>query len=401
MENKFRIDIFGFMEDTNIGDPVIVDTCEYLTKIICNENAIDANISKHPLFPPPDYTKYWITCFLRKRCRKNRGNFGLWFTYLVFRLYLLLPFNIFSRYYKPIIKKSKCVIFAGGGMLKYISQEFWAADYCIIKYCKKYNIPVYFNAIGIEGYDKNHLYSRIISNLLKSNCIKNITTRDDIDSLKKYKSDISNDSIVGDPALWSSSLYHRKPTLDLIGIGTIRSGIFTVNGRMITEDNLISFYIAMIERLKKHNQKWQLFTNGTDADYNLGLKILKELNIKPNNEIIAPQPKTAQELINLITQYKGIIANRMHAHIIAASYGIPTVGLIWNDKIKQFAKHLGIEERFFNCDKINDYDEIFSVFEEIMLKNNIEDDVEKLKNKTKEHLSKFLTNLYADWEKKK
>ncbi len=393
MNKQIQINIFGFMEDVNIGDPVIVDTCEYLAMKICKENNINANISKRTLFPPPNYNAYWITKFLRHRCNKVRSLLGQFYTYFIFRLYLLLPNNIFKQYYEPIIKNSDAVIFGGGGMLKYISQEFWAADYCIIKYCKKYNVPVYFNAIGIEGYDDKNIFSRLIKRLINEKCVKGITTRDDIDSLLKFRPNMKSDVVVGDPALWSSSLYTQNCQQDLIGIGTIRPGIFTVNGRFISEDDLINFYISMIKKLDEKKQKWQLFTNGTLADYNFGLKILEKLNIEPNIDIIAPRPKTSQELISLITQYKGLIANRMHAHIIATSFNIPTIGLIWNDKIKWFAKHLDINERFFSCEEMNNYDNIFSKFEEIINENNIQNKVNELKNKTKEHLEEFIFEI--------
>ena len=382
------------MEDSNIGDPVIVDTCEFLVKKICEEKHIQANISKNPLFPPPNYEAYAITRFLRKRCRKVRDIFGQLYTYLTFRLYFMLPNNILTKYYEPIIKKSDAVIFAGGGMLKYVSQEFWAADFCILKYCKKYNVPVYFNAIGIEGYDDRNIFSRLVKKMVNDKCVKAITTRDDIESLLQFKPDVTDNAVVGDPALWSSSLYKRNFQQNLIGIGTIRAGIFRVNGRMIAEKDLIDFYVAMIDKLNEQNQRWQLFTNGTSADYNIGLKILERLGIEPNEKVIAPQPKTSQELISLITQYKGIIANRMHAHIIATSFDIPTVGFIWNDKIKWFAKHLGIENRFFDCDEMKDSDKIFSTFENLLeTGNNIQDRVTLLKNKTKDNLEEFIVAL--------
>ena len=35
-----KIDIFGFVEDSNIGDPVIGETCKFLVEKICAENNI-------------------------------------------------------------------------------------------------------------------------------------------------------------------------------------------------------------------------------------------------------------------------------------------------------------------------------------------------------------------------
>lgn len=79
----------------------------------------------------------------------------------------------------------------------------------------------------------------------------------------------------------------------------------------------------------------------------------------------------------------------MHAHIIATSFNIPTIGLIWNDKIKWFAKHMRISERFFDCAEMKDYDKIYSAFENAIY-NKKEINLEQLKQKTKEKLSDFI-----------
>lgn len=391
MTENLRIELFGFFEDDNIGDPVIGETCKYLIERICRENNILATVNKNPLFPPPNFKKYWITRFLRYRFRKDPGEFKRIFAFLVLKFHNL--FNpLLRNYYKRIIKNADMVIFAGGGMLKYRSQEFWAADYMILNYCEKYNVPVYFNAIGIEGYDESNFISRLIKKLINKKCVKAITTRDDIISLKKYIPSISDDNVVGDPALYSNELYIPAKQTDIIGVGTIRCGIFHANGIMIEEDELIEFYCEIIKRLQNKNYKWQLFTNGTVGDYNLALKTLEKMNIEPNNTILAKRPENSGELINLITSYKGIIANRMHAHIIATSFNIPAVGLIWNNKIKWFAKHIGCPERFFEASEMKDYDRIFETFEKALNEGDTKLNTSILKEKTYKKLEEFILN---------
>lgn len=386
-----KIDIFGFVEDSNIGDPVIGETCKFLVERICAENNIEAQINLHPLFPPPNYKKYWITRFLRKRCRKNRSVLAQAFTLKVFNLYNKF-FSTLNNYYESCLKDSDLVIFAGGGMIKYIWQEFWAADYCIVNYCDENNIPVYFNAIGVEGYDEKNLYSKLLKNLLNKPCVKGITTRDDIDSLKKYLGSTNDDLVVGDPALWSNELYPRKSEQNIVGINTIRSGIFRVNGYDIDDDKLVDFYCEFIKRLENDGHKWQLFTNGTTNDYEVGEKVLEKLGLEKTVDRIAAQPKNSQELVDLITSYKAILGSRMHAHIIATSFEIPTVGTIWNDKLKWFAKHLGAEDRFIIPSEINNYDEFYEKFKKALSEKNEKLNTKLLKEKTYNSLKKFVNN---------
>ena len=390
-----KIDIFAFIEDGNIGDPVIGETAKFLVQNICNKNNIDATINLHRLFPVKNYKYSWITKLIRLNCREKQSNSKRFLLYAIFRLYCLFNRN-FKNYYTKILKDSDITIFGGGGMLKYFTQDFWVSDLCIIEYCDKHNIPVYFNAVGIEGYDDKNFTSRLIKKLLNKKCITKVTTRDDIDALNQFLPNKEH-AIVGDPALYSKELYGSSTKTDVIGINTIRSGIFNANEFETTEQELIDFYCEMIKRLDADGLKWQLFTNGVNSDYSLALKILRHLNINPSSDNLTSLPKSGEELATTISGYKGVIAGRMHAHIIATSYDIPTIGQIWNEKIKWFSKHLGCEERFFYPDELNNYDLIYNRFLQAIKEGNSKLNTQKLKEATVKELENIiLTTLNKD-----
>lgn len=396
-EGFSKIDIFAFIEDKNIGDPVIGETAKFLVEDICEKNDLKAIINLHRLFPSANYRKYWITRRLRWLCAKNTTNLQRFIMYLMLRGYLLINPR-YRNYYTKTLKHSDLTIFGGGGMLKYFSQEFWASDYCIIDYCDRHKIPVYFNAIGIEGYDDKNFTSRLIKKLLNKKCISKVTTRDDIDALNKFLPQ-NNNLVVGDSALYSKELYGSEEKTDIIGINTIRSGIFNTNGFRTTEEDLITFYCEMITRLNADGLKWQIFTNGLKSDYNLGVKILSKLNIKPTQEVLAPLPTTGLELARNISRYRGVIAGRMHAHIIATSYDIPTVGQIWNEKIKWFSKHLGAEDRFFYPDEISNYDLVYNKFKQALEEGNSNLNTNKLKEATYKELELEIKNTLKNYPK--
>ena len=373
-----QIDIFAFIEDGNLGDPVIGETSKYLIENICEKNGIKANIRLHSLFPPNASIDFPFIKRLRRKCGRPKSNIKRMYIYLLFRLYYMLNWK-FRKYYSDILKNSDLVVFGGGGMLKYYSQAFWASDWCILNYCHKKNIPVYFNAIGIEGYDDNNFTSRLIKKMLRKTNIAGITTRDDIDSLNKFLPNNQN-KVVGDPALFSKELYGSAEKKDIVGINTIRAGIFNVNGFDTNEDDVIDFYCAMIERLDKDNIKWQLFTNGVKSDYKIAEAILKKINVNKTDEILVPRPEQTMELIQTISKYSGVIAGRMHAIIIATSYGIPTVGQIWNEKIKWFSRHIGAESRFFYPDDMKNYDVVYESFKKALLQGNDNLNTDRLKD---------------------
>ncbi len=373
-----QIDIFAFIEDGNLGDPIIGETSRYLIENVCEKNNIKANVRLHSLFPSNAKTDFPFVKRLRRKCGRPKSNIKRMYIYFLFRLYYMLNWK-FRKYYSDILKDSDLVVFGGGGMLKYHSQAFWASDWCILNCCRKKNIPIYFNAVGIEGYDDNNFTSRLIKKMLRNSNIVGITTRDDIDALNKFLPNNQN-KVVGDPALFSKELYGSADKKDVVGINTIRAGIFNVNGFDTSEDDVINFYCAMIERLNKDNIKWQLFTNGVRSDYKLAEAILRKMNIEKTDEVLVPRPEQITELIKTISGYSGVIAGRMHAMIIATSYGIPTIGQIWNEKIKWFSKHIGAESRFFYPDDMKNYDAVYETFKKALLDGNDNLNTDSLKD---------------------
>lgn len=80
-----------------------------------------------------------------------------------------------------------------------------------------------------------------------------------------------------------------------------------------------------------------LFTNGSPVDQ-VFLSVLAEELAKLTSAVfrVAERPKTPQELVNLITQCDIVAGHRMHSHITAYSFQIPTVGFAWDSKLNSF-----------------------------------------------------------------
>ncbi|MFR7442385.1 MAG: hypothetical protein ACLUUO_01275 [Sellimonas intestinalis] len=56
-----------------------------------------------------------------------------------------------------------------------------------IEIAEKYHVPAYFHAVGVEnGYNEKFCGCRIVKKYLNSPTVKMVTTRDDIETLKKY-----------------------------------------------------------------------------------------------------------------------------------------------------------------------------------------------------------------------
>ncbi len=333
------------LKNTNFGDTIILEATKYLIESL----RPDINVKVTGLFPAEG-----IPQKIKIVNSYEKSYFSQIRRFLLFKKYLCMKDHYLPKYYNEELEGVSCVIFAGGGIIKFTRESFFYPIYAIVKYCKKHNIPVYFNAVGVEGYDRNNFCSMLLKRILNEKCIKKITTRDDIENLEKYVKDRSKIDIAGDSALWAKEVYGdiSGTQSDVIGIGIIRGKIFTDYGVDFSEDNLAQTYVNIISELEKRGYKWQMFCNGLESDYALALEVLNRLQKEDVQKYLAPRPVTSRELVKLITGYKALIAARLHANITAVSYNIPQIGLVWNDKLKLFGKILDCPENFIEKENL-------------------------------------------------
>jgi polysaccharide pyruvyl transferase WcaK-like protein len=161
----------------------------------------------------------------------------------------------------------------------------------------------------------------------------------------------------------------KKAQVIVVGLGIMNSN--TINSRSrfrLSRKATKDFWVGIAQKLHHDGVNFELFTNGSPHDYMQALRISKaietHLSISCN---LAPQPTMPYELAHQISRYKAIIASRLHAHVIATSYFIPSVGLLWDDKVESFFKETKrpdlIFDDFRNVDIRNIVETLYQVME--------------------------------------
>lgn len=280
------------------------------------------------------------------------------FPYLKRDHYIIIPYNIYSEDYE-MLKNADMIIFVGGGIIKYKYEMFYDYVAKILTYAEENSIPVFMNGVGVEGYDSSDERCCTLKNALNLNCVKEITVRDDLDTLQnKY---MQNKSVilksVYDPAVWVPQVYQKERLADsdIIGLGIIRHKIFYDNGiPAIDKSYLLEFWKGIIELLEQENFKWKIFTNGLKSDEDFADEVLEYAGFAENKDKYKiARMLEPNELVDTIAGFKAIIACRLHANIIAYALGVPSVALAWNDKLIFFGEKTGYPERYITSDKID------------------------------------------------
>lgn len=357
-----KIMLIGLTNDTNIGDLVIYDNTKFLVEKALKELNIDeyeiksmdmTGKKKKESVTETKNVKSAIRTIINKIITPK----------LKSKIRYILSKNKNSdedkliEYYEQNLNNCDIAIFVGGGIIKYLYQDFYRQISLIIDVCEKKGIDVIINSAGIEGYSEKDERCQRLKKALNKNCVKVVTTRDNLELLRdKY---IENKNIfiekVADPAIWTYEKYREniaQNKTDMIGLGIIRPGIFKDNGIDFSEKKQLELWSNIIKKLESKGYSWQLFTNGMKGDYEFGKKILEHMSIEETDKLV-DMPQNGGELINIISKYKGVIAARMHANIISYSLDVPSVGIVWNDKLKMFGENIEIGDRFITIENFN------------------------------------------------
>ena len=267
----------------------------------------------------------------------------------------LLRYSISSRDFTQV-KYVDAVVFAGG-ILKCTNENFWQYMPEIIKEANKHNVPVFMSAIGVEKFYPEDERSVALKEAINLPCVKGISVRDDVDTLKKDY--ITNKNIkiysVYDPAVWCADTYKKHLKIDnnkdeLVGLGITREKLFSDYGNpQIDKEFQLNFWKGVIDELDKRNVKWKVFTNGDTYDEIFAKEVLAFVGHGDK----LPAPLDGATLVEQISQFTSVIAGRMHSNIVAFSLSIPSIGFVWNQKLRFWGDKIGYGERFIECDNLS------------------------------------------------
>lgn len=391
-----KIAVIGLYSLLNMGDRILCETSQYLLKQIVPHveiREVDVLPSSESEYQGLERLKFKISQKMRKYAKKkftytDSGKFRYRYEYFMWWLRV-------NSHYKRKLAGVDAILFSGGGFLKFRTQGLNYYVEQIIKIAQRKNIPVMMSGMGIEGYDEKDVRCQKLKRTINSDCMKVITTRDDIDILQNCY--IENPNIktarVGDPAFWCPECYgiQKSPQNTKIGINLIRGRIFRDYGNTYSYTELKEFYKELILSAERRGMDWVLFSNGMKSDQKFGKKLLKELEMSPEDKLL-PAPESSEDLLNMIKDFKCIFGARLHACITAYALDVPAVGFIWNEKTRFFADITDKKENFFEEAEM-DAERILDQMETAMEKEYDTSIRDRMKGLTKQYMEEFFKEL--------
>lgn len=335
-----KVLLIGEKYSTNLGDGVIFDVVEKICTEKLNLECEEFDLSGQHKFVKDNTEKCELKNKLKEVIKKNR------FMHKYLSLYTRTK-KIKTNLKKVNFEELDVAIFVGGQLFM---EYFSLPIYLITKELNKNNIPVIFNCCGWGNFE-NKLFLKFLQKAIDMKNVKVVSVRDNLDVFRKM-SDIKNfDNIEQtlDPVFELNCFYNKNKfeRKDLIGIGIMPPNLFNKKNNIdITEEQLFSLIDSVIEKLEFEKCKWEFFVNGSKDDYDCAYRYLKSRDYSLDK--LYKRPTSPIELIKTIARYKSIFSMRLHSHIIANSLGISSIGLVWDNKVREFSKIIKRENNFID-----------------------------------------------------
>ncbi|MCJ7622935.1 MAG: polysaccharide pyruvyl transferase family protein [Anaerolineaceae bacterium] len=354
---KGHIVIAGETYSTNLGDGVIFDALKYLFKQV-DPSAIvvplDITGRKNPQMnctQTPDRKKMSMIRFGEKYLGSVYSILAGAAQYLVVR-------RRANRQWKPVLEGASALVIGGGQLLMDNHLGFPVKIMGIASAAESLGIPIHLCACGVGEY-----WSRIARWIFRS-VLSGATTVSLRDSLSKARLDSFipgvSSTVTFDPAIWTDEVYGwEKPQLQkqLIGVGVINyldAKLRFSKKVQISEGQWIDMWFAIMQRLHYRKIPFEIFTNGSPADHEFAAKLSHyALQWDDAQCSLAERPLTPADLAHTISRYSGVIAARLHANIIANSYSVPSVGIIWDEKVRSYFQHMKRGEYCFDLENLD------------------------------------------------
>ncbi|HMD88458.1 MAG TPA: polysaccharide pyruvyl transferase family protein [Anaerolineaceae bacterium] len=243
--------------------------------------------------------------------------------------------------WQPALKQADLLVIGGGQLLMDNGLSFPLKLASIVKAAKAQGLPYTITACGV-GKSWSAAATSLMRPILTE--AEEITLRDPLsqERLGRFLAGIAS-KVTFDPSIWAAAVYPFSS--DPVGTETIGLGVINRNevnvhlerSQRFTSEGWLELWIDLVSDLLLTNHPVELFTTGSPVDYEFAEKLLitaRERGLK--RIILAPRPSNPEALILAFKKYGLVLAARLHAALLANAFGISSIGLAWDNKVKAY-----------------------------------------------------------------
>ena len=248
------------------------------------------------------------------------------------------------------IASADLILFSGGAMFGFNNLGSFDAIDAITALADEKGIPVVFSSLGINNMHANEESGARLNAILTRKCVRAMSVRETADVFTPFAGgcDFAIESVC-DPAVWAKHVYRKEvqevksaKKRRIVGLNVVRGGLFKANGIKWTLDDEAAYFKELVRLFEQKGIEYRFFTNGSVLDNNSMSYIAKQIGV--SDEMLIT-PDSTREVVRAIAGFDAVLAIRMHSAIISYALDVPSIDLIWNEKIPYFYKNTGYPDR--------------------------------------------------------
>ncbi|MBK7317613.1 polysaccharide pyruvyl transferase CsaB [Candidatus Villigracilis affinis] len=287
--------------------------------------------------------------------------------------------NVRSVHWKEInalmdaARECDLIILGGGGIFQdywgtpagtHLTEFHWGISYysSIGLLASLFDKPFMIYSVGIGPLltDEGKRWTRLAFELADAATVRDVESRDLLASLGFPKKQIL---IKPDPALnLSPKLKAAAEILQAEGISPKERPMVGVCIRNWTEGEKGGAWkqelaSALDSFLEKHNAQivfipFQVGEHELENDYTVSVEVISMMQNQERTKVL-PQAYSPEVVEGLIARCRVVIGMRLHSLVFAASVGVPSVALIYDPKVKNLMKFLGLSDYALDLQTMN------------------------------------------------
>ncbi|WP_179228542.1 polysaccharide pyruvyl transferase family protein [Leptolyngbya ohadii] len=402
--NSQKIVICGEVYSPNLGDAVIAESLSYLIQQLSpfTPHLLDFSSRQPNQQKLLHEVSFGMAVHQKRRierlfwrmvlaiCSRERAMLIWWFFKWRKQRY---------HFYQQELDQAVALVFGGGNILADNQFNFPLKIYGVAECAQKMRIPVLYYGCGV-----NLKWSSIATRLFRQAFQQTsyLSLRDN-ESLQRITQRAPNlpckPSVVWDVAINCAEAYgiDRCSKARMIGLGICSAAVLsrhTPAQADFFQNELISFWVNIAEALTAKSIPFQLFTNGAKEDEQFAAQVIERMVAQglPVPPLVCP--KTALELVQDISQFRAVIAFRLHACIIAHSLGIPTVGLKWDTKVESFFNKCKRDRYCISAEKLT-ADQVVDLMNDAILNYDVSA-LETIKAESRQEIQQLISAIAVD-----
>jgi polysaccharide pyruvyl transferase WcaK-like protein len=336
-----KLVIFNVKYSPNLGDGVIAQCLEHeLKQCIKGTHIVSLDLAGRTRWSAPRDARARLRRLALLQLMPAWMRDGAVGMVLVLYLYIAL-----RPAWRSALAKADLAVFGGGQLIQDSNLNFPLKLAAAASECHRRGLPIAVFAVGAAP-SRSSIGRRLLGRLLRSPKLFHVSARDASSATELKKMGCEGVKLCRDPGLlaacvWPAPGLAARPR-PLVGLGITHPALLRHHADEHTieqDDVLIDLYLSLVHRLVAAGYDVVCFSNGAAEDEAI-LAVMRGLFFTADPAThrvrVAPRCNGPRDLAMLIAGFDAVIAHRLHACILAYSYKIPHVGLMWDSKVPAF-----------------------------------------------------------------